>query len=464
MNRLGQSEADMSQEKDGFSEDRYSALDLVPDMVCICGSDGLPEYFNRAWREYGAAVFASARWREWVLPADRQRVDQALREAMLSGSGFESDLRLGHPVDGARWFLLRARPLPGGADGACRWLHSLTDIDAKKRRELTLLRDIRLQAEMLNVSVDCIKLLRPDGTLLQMNRAGCLALNVGEESGLGLEWLHLLPGESHQAGRLALRKAQQGENARFLGVSQLPGQDPRYWDNMLTPVKNVEGDVEAILCVSRDVTVERASERRIASLLHELAHRSKNMLAVVQALIRRTVPDPQAPFVAVLGQRIAAIARNQDLLINGQWSGITIETLLASQTAVIGDVDHKRLLLHGADGLRLLPETAERIGLAIHELTTNAIKYGALSNESGTVTIDWAILEQGGGDRFRLAWREKGGPLVQAPAAPGFGTAVIERNPRAVRGASVTYRHEPDGVTWTFEAPVSSIMEEGGLG
>lgn len=449
-------------QEDGFSEDRYGSLDLVPDMVCVCGSDGLHDYFNQAWRAYGTAVFASARWREWVLPADRHRVDQALREAMLSGSGCESDLRLVHPVDGARWFLLRARPLPGGADGACRWLHSLTDIDARKRRELTLLRDIRFQAEMLNVSVDCIKLLRPDGTLLQMNRAGCLALNVGEASGFGMEWLHLLPKESHPAGRQALLKARQGENARFLGVSQLPGQDPRHWDNMLTPVKNAEGDVEAILCVSRDVTGERTSERRIASLMHELTHRSKNMLAVVQALIRRTVPDPHAPFVSVLGQRIAAIMRNQDLLINGQWSGITIEMLLASQTAVIGDVNQKRLLLHGVGGLCLLPETAERIGLAIHELTTNAIKYGALSNESGTVTIDWAIQEQGDDERFRLAWQEKGGPPVQAPAVRGFGTAVIERNPRAVRGASVVYRYEPDGVTWTFEAPVSSVMEEGG--
>ncbi|MBB2203436.1 PAS domain-containing protein [Gluconacetobacter takamatsuzukensis] len=428
-------------------------------MICVCGRDGSHEYFNRAWREYGTAGFASSGWVESVLPADRRRVEQEMRDGLRAGEACETELRLLHPGDGARWFLLRARPLPGGAEGGGGWLYSLMDINARKRRELALLRDIRMQAEMLNVSVDCIKLVRPDGTLSHMNRAGCLALDVAEESGFGMDWLCLLPKESHQAGRQALLKARQGENARFLGVSQLPGQNPRYWDNMLTPLKNADESVEAILCVSRDVTVQRASDRRIASLLHELTHRSKNMLAVVQALIRRTVPDPQAPFVSVLGQRIAAIARNQDLLINGEWSGITIEKLLASQTAVIGDVNQERMLLHGEGGLRLLPETAERIGLAIYELTTNAIKYGALSNESGTVTISWAVREREGGAGFRLVWEESGGPPVQAPAAQGFGTAVIERNPLAVLGASVIYRYAPAGVTWTFDAPVSSIMD-----
>ncbi|MBB2165879.1 PAS domain-containing protein [Gluconacetobacter sp. 1b LMG 1731] len=450
----------MSKEKKAFSEDRYSSLDLVPDMVCVCGDDGRHEYFNRVWREYGTADFASSRWMEWVLPADQRQFDPAMREAMLAGGTFEADLRILHPVDGARWFLLRVCPLPEGLDGGRRWLLSLTDIHARKRRELALLRDSRLQREMLDISVDCIKLVRPDGTLARMNRAGCVALNVGEDSGFGMDWLHLLPREAHQAGRQALLKAKQGENARFLGISQLPGQDPRHWDNMLTPLKNADEDVEAILCVSRDVTVQRASERRIALLLHELAHRSKNMLAVVQALIRRTVPDPQAPFVAILGQRIAAIARNQELLINGQWSGITIEKLLASQTAVIGDVNQKRLLLHGVGGLRLLPETAERLGLAIFELTTNAIKYGALSNDTGTVAIDWAVLERNDGDRFRLVWQESGGPRVKAPVRQGFGTAVIERNPRAVIGAAVTYRYEPEGVSWAFEAPKSRVLDE----
>lgn len=448
----------MLQDENVMAANRYGALDLLPDMICVVGRDGSCGYFNRAWREYGAAAFTSPQWMDWILPSERDEADRAVRDAALSGRAGETDLRLLHPVEGVRWFLLRVRPLPG--EDAAGYLYSLTDIQARKRRELEMQRDIRAQADMLNVSVDCIKMVRPDGTLSRMNRAGCQALNVAEASGFGMDWISLLPKDAHLAGRQALLRAKQGENARFLGVSQLPGQDPRYWDNMLTPLKNASDTVEAILCVSRDVTAERASDRRIASLLHELTHRSKNMLAVVQALIRRTVPDPHAPYVSVLGQRIAAIARNQDLLINGRWAGITVEALLASQTAVIGDVEQKRVLLQGPGGLRLLPETAERIGLAIYELTTNAIKYGALSNESGIVTISWAVQQHGDGDPFRLMWREAGGPAVRAPRTHGFGTAVIERNPRAVMGAAVTYRYEPAGVTWTFDAPVSSVLED----
>ncbi|GBQ23969.1 sensory transduction histidine kinase [Gluconacetobacter sacchari DSM 12717] len=451
----------MPQDVNSLSDTGYQALDLIADMVCVGGRDGSVAYFNRAWRDYGPG-FAAPRWMDWIAPAERPRVALEVRNAVGSGERFETDLPLVHPAGGARWFLLRVRPLtlPDGAAAAPRWLLSLTDIDARKRRELDLLRDTRIQAEMLNASIDCIKLVRPDGTLSHLNKAGCAALNVAEDGGFGMEWLGLLPREAHQAGWRALQKARRGENARFLGVSQVPGQDPRYWDNMLTPLKNGGEQVEAILCVSRDVTAQRASERRIAALLHEVTHRSKNMLAIVLALIRRTVPDAQAPFVAILGQRIAAIARNQDLLINGQWSGITVETLLASQTAVMGDVNRARLLLHGAAGLRLLPETAERVGLAIHELTTNAIKYGALSNDGGTVAIDWGVEARRAGDVFRLVWRESGGPPVREPAAQGFGTAVIERNPRALPGASVVYRYEPDGVTWMFEAPVSSVVDD----
>lgn len=114
-----------------------------------------------------------------------------------------------------------------------------------------------MQADMLNVSLDCIKLIAPNGNLLHMNRAGCRALRVDEDSGFGMPWLALLPEDVRDEGSAALGAAKKGIFSRFSGRSMISGQDPRYWDNMLTPILDAEGKTTAILCVSREVTRER---------------------------------------------------------------------------------------------------------------------------------------------------------------------------------------------------------------
>ena len=354
--------------------------------------------------------------------------------------------------------MLRVRPheVHGGRAGC--WLYALTDVHDRKLRKQDLGRTIKLQADMLNVSVDCVKVIRPDGRLSYMNRAGCIALGVDGEAGFGMEWLPLLGPDVREAGEAALEEARRGFNARFPGQSCLPGEKSRYWDNMLTPLLSAEGEVEAILCVSRDVTAQRDSERRAELLMKELNHRSKNQLSVMHALVRRTVPDTGAPWLHALEQRITSIARSQDLLINGEWTGITLHDLVVSQTAIAGDVLGERLLLQGDAGLRLHPGTAEAIGLALHELTTNAVKYGALSNSAGRVSVRWSLRDSEGAPHLFIAWTEQGGPPVRKPDRKGFGSLIIERNPRVISGARVRCHYPPSGFVWHFEAPARSVL------
>ncbi|WP_173582852.1 sensor histidine kinase [Acetobacter musti] len=438
-------------------------LDFLTDMICIVTTDGIYSYFNTAWRNYNDGLpdtFGSDQWLERVCEPERSRADALLSDALSSGQAGETDIRLCSDTGDSRWFMLRIHPKMDERNAVSFWFCVLTDIHERKLRENNLIRQAQIRTEMLNVSVDCIKVINDDGTLSHMNRAGCTALNVDEHSGFGMEWLGLLPQEARTPGQDALKEAAAGHNARFTGVSHLPGEEARYWDNMLTPLINPDKSVEAILCVSRDVTAQRESERRIALLLHELNHRSKNMLSVVQALVRRTIPDPDAAFVKIICQRIASIAKSQDLLIHGAWTGATMHKVAISQTAIAGDVREKRLHLTGDPELKLRPETAEKIGLAIHELTTNAIKYGALSNDCGTITIDWTTKDRTDGEFFVLRWKEAGGPEVRPPAHRGFGTTIIERNPRAVRGSSVVYTYNPDGVMWELSAPTCHVISE----
>lgn len=370
------------------------------------------------------------------------------------------DVRLAHPRDQYRWFLFRAYPRIDDGGSVDAWLYFLTDIHQRKLFKLDLAEKSRLQADMLNASVDCIKVIKPDGTLSHMNKAGCVALNVAEDSRFGMDWINLLPPHVHAAGRKALAEALGGQTARFQGESRAPGESMRYWDNMLTPLLDANGDVEAVLCVSRDVTQQREAERHIELLLHELNHRSKNVLAVIQALIRQSVPDPDAAFVTALERRIASIVRNQDLLILGQWTGAKVQEVIVSQTAAAGDVGEGRLLLRGDPDLRINPKAAEVLSLVVHELTTNAIKYGAFANRTGIVTVEWSVEGLSDDASFNLQWREAGGPEVAEPTRHGFGTVVIQRNPQLALRGDVTLRYAPEGLVWELKAPADAVLAE----
>ena len=156
-----------------------------------------------------------------------------------------------------RWFLLSITPMNKALSGHYGWLCVGTDIHKLKLSEIDLQRRESIQTRMLNVSVDCIKLIGLDGILIHMNRAGCQALGVAEDSPFGMPWIPLLPEDVWEAGNRALAAAKTGVLARFPGRSIVAGEKPRYWDNMLTPVMNDKGEPTAILCVSREVTVER---------------------------------------------------------------------------------------------------------------------------------------------------------------------------------------------------------------
>lgn len=129
-----------------------------------------------------------------------------------------------------------------------------------------------MQTDMLNISVDCIKLIAPNGNLLHMNRAGCRALGVDQDSGFGMPWLPLLPEDVWNEGATALEQARKGAFSRFPGRSVVPGQETQYWDNMLTPILDADGKTTAILCVSREVTRER--------LALDLLRRNEERLAI----------------------------------------------------------------------------------------------------------------------------------------------------------------------------------------
>ncbi len=236
----------------------------------------------------------------------------------------------------------------------------------------------------------------------------------------------------------------------------LRGRDGEYrWFlSRAMPLLDRNGKVWRWFGTNTDITVQRQSEEQIQLLMGELSHRAKNMIAVVQALVSRTA---DRKYSESLSARLHALARNQDLLTKRNWKGAPIGELVASQLAVAGDLLGKRVFMAGDLGFHMNPSSAEAIGLAVHELATNAAKYGALSGPSGEIRIEINTDRLAG--KLSIEWRETGGPPVRAPEHAGFGTVMIARNPRFALGAEVELGYPEQGFFWRLTAPINRTEE-----
>jgi len=214
------------------------------------------------------------------------------------------------------------------------------------------------------------------------------------------------------------------------------------------------------LALSADVAVRRRHEEHVNFVMRELSHRSKNLLFIVQSMAKQVArqTDNFDDFYEGFSRRLNAFAETHDLLVMGEWHGADIRELIRTHLAPFHNVDTNSVVIEGPE-LKLNPKAAEQIGLALHELGTNAVKHGALSVPTGVVTIRWD-LETGEAHNpvLRFTWEEVGGPRVEQPQRQGFGDVVLtEIVPLSLRGnASLAF--EPEGVKWVLLASSSSIL------
>ena len=189
-------------------------------------------------------------------------------------------------------------------------------------------------------------------------------------------------------------------------------------------------------------------EAHVRLIMRELSHRSKNLLAIVLAIARQTSRHTTSftDFESRFNSRIQALADAHDLLVEQQWSGAYLDDLVRAQLTAFGA---ERVATHG-ERIMLRTEAVQNVALALHELATNALKYGALSSPAGKVNIDWTRQAgtEPGEANLRLTWRESGGPPVEAPAKKGFGCFVLERVTLNALGEG-SLEFKPDGLVWT---------------
>jgi PAS domain S-box-containing protein len=205
----------------------------------------------------------------------------------------------------------------------------------------------------------------------------------------------------------------------------------------------------------QDITERKEREEKERLLMEEINHRTKNMLGVVHAIAKQTATQNPEDFIERFSGRIRALSANQDLLVRNVWEGVEIEDLVRAQLALahFADLVGSRIVMDGPK-LRLMPAPAQAIGLALHELATNAGKYGSLSVGGGRVAVGW------GTDRgtFTMSWVERDGPRASAPRRQGFGTTVVEAMVESSVDGAVDFEYAPSGVTWRLICPAANAL------
>jgi PAS domain S-box-containing protein len=204
----------------------------------------------------------------------------------------------------------------------------------------------------------------------------------------------------------------------------------------------------------QDITERKEREEKEHLLMREINHRAKNMLSVVDAIAHQTASRNPEDFVERFSERVQALSANQDLLIRNEWQGVDVEDLVRAQLAHFADLIGSRIAVRGYK-LRLNPASAQAIGLALHELATNAGKYGALSTDSGQVDVSWGT----DGVTFVMSWTEHKGPPVYPRKRRGFGTIVMEAMAERSVGGKVDLDYAPSGMTWRLTCPAVNAVE-----
>ncbi len=347
-------------------------------------------------------------------------------------------------------------------DGKRRFVGIVRDITEQVSAEAALKASEEFSRTVLESSADCIEVLDSTGQVEYVNSQGMRLLENGRAAtAKGRRWADMWPVDERPAVENAVARANRGETSRFSGRFLAAAGTPKCLDVLVAPVRDSEGEIRKLVATARDITEAKEAEEQIKLLMHEVNHRSKNLFAVVQAVTRQIGTGEEAKIYARrLSERLAALSQSYDLLVKSEWRGVDMRELVLSQLGHFKDLIGNRVFVDGPPA-QLTPAAAQSLGMALHELATNAAKYGALSGTEGRVRIVWAIAQCEGGRYFRIRWAEEGGPEVKVPERSGFGHTVLVKLAKRALSAKVILEFEPSGLVWLLSAEAANVIEAG---
>jgi PAS domain S-box-containing protein len=380
------------------------------------------------------------------------------RNLLSKGGQFERDFRIRRADEEIVWINARGSFIEGAGGRIERILCLCSDITERKQAES---RNAQLAAIVAS-SIDAIVSIDFTDRIRTWNHGAEQLFGYSAYEVLGRKGDFFVPLDLVEERGKMLRRLQEGEAVEYQTRRlHKNGELIDVWIRG-APMRRPDGSLFGASFILRNVTAQKQREEHVRFLMRELTHRSKNLLAVIQAMARQSLSLHTSPeeFVVRFTERLNGLAGSHDLLLSDDWAGASLIQLIRSQLQHYDDLFDTRIRLEGKD-LILRPEAAQNIGIALHELATNAAKFGALSVEGGTVTVSWQIVtDENNGRRMQLRWKEQSGPPVILPAHKGFGRVVMDRIAGQALGGHSKSIFAPDGVCWELDVPASAVIRD----
>jgi PAS domain S-box-containing protein len=437
-------------------EDHYRhTVELNPQVTWTARPDGQLDYVSQRWRTWTGTSGLGSTWGEAIHPDDLGPSVEAWTRSCSTGVPYDIEHRA-RTVDGSyRWMHSRANPRRDSQGRIVKWYGTTEDIHERKQAEAAIRANEARHRQILNSATDYAIISKDlDGRIMSWNEGARRILGWTEEEILGQTAHRYFTPEDVAAGQVASEMVIAMRDGTAPDERWHVRKDgSRFWaTGELTPLQDDSGAVVGYVKVLRDRTEQRRAQEHQRLLINELNHRVKNTLATVQSIASQTLRNASSPDDAreALENRLLALSRAHDVLTRENWEGASLHEIVAQAVAPYSSRGEDRLHLTG-EAIRLQPRMALALAMALQELATNAVKYGALSNATGEVRIAWTD----GEDRLHLIWRETGGPPVKPPSRRGFGTRLIERSLASDLNGEVRIRFEPTGLVCTVDAPLT---------
>lgn len=401
-------------------------------------------------------------WNRRVHPDDADAVGSAFSAAARGEATLDIDFRI-VVQDGEVRHLSAKGTLIRDVDGqALRMIGVDQDITDRKIAEMASHANEGRLRRVLDHTLAFIGVLDPSGCLQEVNRPAIEFGGLERDDVLGRPfweafwWTH--DPDIAERCRLAVQDGQAGQMVRY--DVMVRGADDKLImiDFMLAPVFDDAGNLSMMVVSGSDISEREAARARERALMGEINHRTKNILTLVQVVARQTARGGAIDFVSRFENRIGALAKAQDLLFHSKDDRVDLRELARSQLGHLRDLGDNRIRLSGPD-VTIGSQAAQAIGMALHELATNAAKYGALSSDDGNIEVTWSLDQLT--HTFNIFWSEHDGPPVVPPESKGFGSTVIDQMAGSVLDADVRLDYAPDGVRWQLTCAVEKLVIRG---
>ena len=431
-------------------------LDVLPAAIYVTDATGRITYYNEAaaalwgWRpELGTSEWCGSWKLFWPDGRPMRHGECPMAIAVKEGRPVHGMEAIAERPDGVRVpFMPFPTPLYNASGRMVGAVNLLVDITDRKRAE-----DAAQQlACIVESSDDAIISKDLNGTIKSWNDGAERLFGYSAEEAVGKPITILIPSDRMDEEPGILERIRRGERVHHYDTLRRR-KDGSLVNISLTvsPLKDAHGTIIGASKIARDISERKRAQEQERLLAGEIKHRIKNSLATVQALATQTLHTASAEEKQSFIARLHALANAHDLLTAESWDRVPLRSVVTRALEAFREEHRERIVTEGSDGVWLSANKSLLLAMALHELATNAVKYGALSNGHGCVTIHWEFDAQP--NKVTLFWRESGGPRISQPEHEGFGTRLIQGAMEGVLGrAHLDFK--PQGLACTLEVTV----------